>query len=72
MVFTDTRTIRRYDFEEFGKRIGLPDKVVKQEMEFFMSEKPMVKELLNRSFLSEELKREYYLAFDFRRKILNF
>ena len=72
MVFTDTRTIRRSDFEEFGKRVGLPEKVIKQEIEFFMSEKQMVKELLNRSFLSEELKREYYLAFDFRRKMLSF
>ena len=72
MSFTDTHTIRRTDFEEFGKRIGLPAKVVKQEIDMFTAEQPLVKELLSRSFLSPSLQNQYWMAFDFRRKMLTF
>ena len=72
MMFSDTRTIRRADFAEFGKRIGLPDKVVKQEIDMFAAEQPLVKELLGHSFLSPSLKKQYWQTFDFRRKMLNF
>lgn len=56
MAFSDTRTIRHTDFEEFGRRIGLPEKVVRKEIELFLSDQPLTYELLERSFLSEELK----------------
>lgn len=72
MAFSDTRTIRRSDFEEFGKRIGLPAKVVKQDIDMFTAEQPFVRDLLSRSFLSHELQKQYWMAFDYRRKILNF
>lgn len=72
MSFSDTRTIRRSDFEEFGKRIGLPDKVIKQDIDMFTAEQPLAKELLNRSFLSPSLQKQYWIAFDYRRKMLNF
>lgn len=72
MASTDTRTICRSDFEEFGKRIGLPAKVIKQEINLFTAEQPSVKELLSRSFLSSALQNQYWMAFDYRRKMLNF
>ena len=72
MSFSDTRTIRRSDFEEFSKRIGLPDKVIKQDIDMFTAEQPLAKELLNRSFLSPSLQKQYWIAFDYRRKMLNF
>lgn len=72
MTFTDTRTICRSDFEEFGKRIGLPAKVIKQEIDRFTAEQPLVKELLERSFLSPSLQKQYWMAFDYRRKMLSF
>lgn len=72
MTFTDTRTICRSDFEEFGKRIGLPAKVIKQEIDRFTAEQPLVKELLERSFLSSSLQKQYWMAFEYRRKMLNF
>lgn len=72
MVFSDTHTISRPDFEEFGKRIGLPIKVIKQEIDMFAAEQPLVKELLGRSFLSPSLQKQYWMAFDYRRKMLNF
>lgn len=72
MSFSDTRQIGRRDFEEFGKRIGLPARIIKKEMDVFAAEQPLAKELLDRSFLSAELKRQYWQAYDFRRKMLNF
>ena len=72
MAFSDTHTISRSDFEEFGKRIGLPIKVIKQEIDMFAAEQPLVKELLGRSFLSPSLQKQYWMAFDYRRKMLNF
>ena len=72
MAFSDTHTISRSDFEEFGKRIGLPIKVIKQEFDMFAAEQPLVKELLGRSFLSPSLQKQYWMAFDYRRKMLNF
>lgn len=72
MAFSDTHTISRSDFEEFGKRIGLPIKVIKQEIDMFAAEQPLVKELLGRSFLSPSLQKQYWIAFDYRRKMLNF
>lgn len=72
MSFSDTRQISRRDFEEFGKRIGLPARIIKKEMDVFAAEQPLAKELLDRSFLSAELKRQYWQAYDFRRKMLNF
>ena len=72
MAFSDTRTIHRSDFEEFGRRIGLPAKVIKQEIDMFTAEHPLVKVLLNRSFLSSSLQKQYWMAFDYRCKMLNF
>ena len=72
MAFSDTHTISRSDFEEFGKRIGLPIKVIKQEIDMFATEQPLGKELLGRSFLSPSLQKQYWMAFDYRRKMLNF
>lgn len=72
MAFTDTRTIRRSDFEEFGKRIGLPAKVINNELKMFTAEQPLVKELLGRSFLSPSLQNLYWMSFNHRRKMLEF
>lgn len=72
MAFSDTRTIRRTDFEEFGRRIGLPEKVVRKEIELFLSDQPLTYELLERSFLSKELKKQYRQTFDYRRRMLGF
>lgn len=72
MSFSDTRTIRRSDFEEFGRRIGLPEKVIKQEIDKFATEQSAVKDLLKRSFLTPELQKQYWLSFVCRCKMLNF
>lgn len=72
MQQSDTRGIGRRDFEEFGRRIGLSERLIKGEMDFFAAERPAVKELIGRSFLPEALKQSYWLSFDYRRKTLTF
>ncbi len=72
MSFSDTHSIKRDDFEEFGKRIGLPRKIIKQEIDRFATLYTSVQDLINRSFLSPELKKTYWLSMDYRRKILTF
>ena len=60
----------RTDFEESGRRIGLPERVVKRELDAFAKENQMEKALIERSFLSDILKRQYWLSVDYRRKML--
>lgn len=72
MQLSDTNTIGRKDFEEFGLRIGLPQRLVKRELDAFAREYPLAKELIDRSFLSESLKRSYWLSYDYRRQTLSF
>lgn len=68
----DTHNIGHDDFVEFGRRIGLPDKVVHQEIMMFQTVNPMAVELVRKSFLSEELKKQYITAYTYRCKMLNF
>ena len=72
MHLTDTRTVGRNDFEEFGRRIGLPDRLVKRELDAFAKEQLLAKELIDRSFLSDSLKRSYWLSYNYRRATLTF
>lgn len=72
MSLSDTHPLCKADFEEFGRRIGLPERTIKREMDRFTTESPLVKELINRSFLSDELKKQYWTSTDYRRKMLAF
>ena len=72
MQLSDTRSIGRKDFEEFGHRIGLAERIIKRELDTFAKEIPLAKELIYRSFLSESLKRNYWLSYNYRRKTLSF
>lgn len=70
MKLLDKYQVSRTDFEEFGCRIGLPERVVKRELDAFAKENQMIKALIERSFLSDILKRQYWLSVDYRRKTL--
>lgn len=70
MHLTDTRTVTRADFEEFGRRIGLATRLVKRELDNFATEQPLAKELINRSFLSDKLKKYYWQSYNYRRTTL--
>ena len=72
MQLSDVRQVCRKDFEEFGHRIGLNDKTVQRELDFFAAAHPEAEQLIDRSFLSEELKRQYWSSLDYRRKMLTF
>lgn len=72
MKLTDTRWITKKDFEEFGKRLGLPDRVIKQDIEKFLEKYSLADTLINNSFLSEELKQKYRDGYNFRRNMLTF
>jgi len=70
MKLSDTHQVSRTDFEEFGRHIELPKRVVKRELDAFAKENQMVKALIERSFLSDILKRQYWLSVNYRRKML--
>ena len=70
MSFSDTRTIRRADFEEFGKRMDLSEKLIKRELDRFASKSPLIDNLISHSFLSEDLKRQYRLSMSYRQQML--
>ena len=72
MFLSDTRQVRHDDFEEFGRRIGLPPRIIQRELDRFSEKNPLSESLINRSFLSDPLKREYRLSIDYRRKMLTF
>ncbi len=72
MHLTDSHTITRRDFEEFGRRIGLAPRLVKRELDTFATEQPLAKQLISRSFLSDKLKHYYWQSYDYRRKTLTF
>lgn len=72
MHITDTHHIGKDDFTEFGQRIGLPDRVISQELEMFREANPKAIELINQSFLSEQLKNLYISSYQYRCRMLNF
>lgn len=70
MQQSDTHSVNRADFEEFGHRIGLAMRLVQRELDYFAAPHPMTKTLIDRSFLSEKLKNDYWLGLDYRRETL--
>ena len=72
MSKADTHNIIYDDFVEFGKRIGLTDRVIKQEIKMFQVPNPKAIELIDKSFLSNELKKQYITAYKFRCRMLSF
>lgn len=70
MLLSDVKNVSRKDFEEFGHRIGLAPRLVHRELDTFAAEFPMVKELIDHSFLSDALKRSYWLSYKYRRNTL--
>ena len=72
MALSDTRTVCKQDFEEFGRRIGLLARLTRRELDNFATEHPLAKELINRSFLSDSLKQSYWLSYNYRRETLTY
>ena len=70
MQFSDTQSVGRKDFEEFGRHIGLSERLVKRELDYFAAEHPLAQELIRRSFLSEKLQHYYWQSYNYRRTTL--
>lgn len=66
MRMSDTHTVDRGDFEEFGHRIGLPNRTINRELDTFAKESPLALKLIAHSFLSEKLKKDYRLSYQYR------
>ena len=72
MKLGDTHPVTGESFMEFGRQLGLPDKLVEKELEVFRAERPQVKEMLEVSGLPENLSALYFSVYDYRRKSLSF
>lgn len=66
MYLCDTRQVSYKDFVEFGRRIGLPDKIVYNTLQSFSKPDAEADLLIKRSYLSEELKDFYLTSYHYR------
>ena len=60
------------DFLHLGVRAGLPEKVVKQEIQLFLTSERQVRELVEHSFLQEEMKDQYFKLFKEKLRRMNY
>lgn len=70
MSLTDTRQVSADNFIEFGQRIGLPLKLIMQEIKRFTAPNEKADAMIRRSFLSEELKRLYQSGYHYRQSMI--
>ena len=66
MTLNDTHTVGRDAFGEFGRRIGLPERLVKSELNAFSEVSSVAIKLIHNSFLPEKLKKDYSLSYRYR------
>lgn len=70
MHLTDTRQVSSDDFMELGRRIGLPEKLVLQEINRFSTLNEKADAMIRRSFLSEKLKKTYLASYHYRQSMI--
>lgn len=69
-VIDDTHHISGASFVEFGRRLGLPSKLVAKEIDRMAMQYPLAEELIQNSYLDDRLKRYYQQSYDYRRYTL--
>ena len=57
-------------FKQFGLLIGLPGKVVDKELYIFIAKHNKINELINNSFLSEKIRKQYLMLYQTKRNRL--
>lgn len=72
MPVGDIHSVGSKEFLEFGQRIGIPESMIQRELKRFSQDSPLADSLIDRSFLSDNLKRQYKQSMNFRRKMLTF
>ncbi|MBD5357908.1 MAG: HipA domain-containing protein [Bacteroides sp.] len=70
MYLSDTHQVSSKDFEEFGRRIGLPQKVINQEILRFTTPNGKADALINRSYLSPIMKKYYLSSYHYRQSMI--
>ena len=58
-------------FKQFGLLTGLPEKIINKELSDFTERHPMISNLINNSYLSEKVKRQYLMLYQNKRNRLN-
>ena len=66
----DTFSVDGGLFKEFGKRIGLPDKLIRSELDRFCADYPEAERLIRESALPEHLQESYLSAYNYRKTLL--
>ncbi|HBK31624.1 MAG TPA: hypothetical protein DDZ78_08410 [Porphyromonadaceae bacterium] len=59
-----------FSFRQFALSIGLPETIADKELSLFTAKHPLIDELIDRSFLSEKLKRQYRMLYQTKRNRL--
>ena len=72
MLIDWTHSVTGSSFEEFGRMLGLPAKLVEKELDGFRAEKPQVKAMLESCGLPEKLVKSYFDGYHYRRVTLSF
>lgn len=70
MNVTPTHYVTAREFIEFGRRIGLPKGIVMRELTRFTMPNAKADALIERSFLSDDLKRIYRVGFHHRQSLI--
>ncbi len=70
MALCDTHQVSSAEFIEFGRRIGLPGKIVLKEIDRFAAPNEKADILIQHSFLSEDLKKSYRLGYHYRQSMI--
>lgn len=70
MQLSDTRQVTDADFLELGQRIGLPKRLVEQEIKRFTMPNKKADAMIARSFLSDELKHAYLVSYHYRQAMI--
>lgn len=68
---SDTHPVNKALFCEFGRRIGLTEKVINNEIKNFSAENTLVQTMVYESMLSENMKKQFYHSFKYRQYLLS-
>lgn len=71
MVMSDVHTVDRSDFVEFGRRIGLPGKIVERELSHFCASNHKVMEMVGDLVQDETLRKLFLSTFHYRQVMLS-
>ncbi len=72
MTVDDTHSITRALFVEFGYRLGLNETVINRELDRFLTQTEMAKQMIHDSELPDMLAEQYYKSYHYRCLTLTF